>query len=460
MEGRPVIERQPAGYILFGTIIDGAGAPPFRNGAVVVEGARITWVGPREGLPEERQNPAFRRIDLPNRTIMPGLIDGHVHVSFGEARSEEELALYTPVEYRALKAVWNAKKILRAGVTSAFDAATTYNVSAAVRDSINAGMFEGPRLSVCGRQLTTHQGLEDSFPSTMQFPPGQAGVLVRNRDEILEAIRLQVKDGVDCIKVSGSSDSAISSEPIESAAFRAEEFELIVDETHRLGRQCTVHARSRDAAYLCARAGFDWLMHASFIDDAGIELCVKKNIAITPTLTLLINIVASAEGEAGASGVDVFKAEIEAASENLSKAFKAGVRMVAGSETGWSLVPYGQWHAKELEVLVKYLGLLPLEAIHAATGAAAFMLPRWAREIGTIEPGKLADILIVNGDPTKDLTLLQRPADFDLIMQGGRPVERGVPIPERRIWSYEKHRTFLPGRFMYNPAINQGEVVP
>jgi imidazolonepropionase-like amidohydrolase len=453
-------ERQPPGYIFYGSIIDGTGAPPLRDGAVVVAGERITWVGPAAGLPDAQRNPEFQTIELPGRSILPGLIDGHVHVSFGEARSEEELALYTPVEYRALKAMWNANKMLRAGVTSAFDAATTYNVASSVRDAINAGMFPGPRLSVCGRQLTTHQGLEDSFPSSMEFPPGQAGVLVRNRDEILEAIRLQVKDGVDCIKVSGSSDSAISSEPLDCAAFRAEEFDLIADETHRLGRKCTVHARSRESAYLSAKAGFDWLMHASFIDDAGIELCVKKNIAITPTMTLLINIIASAEGEAGASGVDVFKVEIEAAAENLSKAFKAGVRLVSGSETGWSLVPYGQWHAHELEVFVKYLGMSPIQAIHSTTGAAAAMLPRWAHEIGTLQAGKLADLIVVDGDPSQDITLLQRPAAFDMVMKGGSPVERDKPIPDRRVWAYEKHRTFLPGRFVYDPASGRGKVVP
>src|SRR6202034_1542162 len=110
---------------------------------------------------------------------------------------EEELALYTPVEYRTLKAAMNARKVLQAGVTSAFDAATTYNIAPCIRDAIDVGMIEGPRFVVSGRQLTNHQGLEDSFPNEMQFPPGQSAVLIKAREELVEAIRFQVKDEVD-----------------------------------------------------------------------------------------------------------------------------------------------------------------------------------------------------------------------------------------------------------------------
>jgi imidazolonepropionase-like amidohydrolase len=446
------------GTIIKGNVIDGTGRAPLRHGAVVVVGERIAWVGEAGQIPVQHADPAYRVIDLPGHSVLPGLIDGHVHISFGEARSEEELALYTPVEYRALKAAWNARKVLAAGVTSAFDAASTYNVAVAVRDAIEAGMVEGPRFAVCGRQLTTHQGLEDSFPSSMEFPPGQAGVLVRNRDEILEAVRLQVKDGVDCIKVSGSSDSAISNHPIEGSAFRAEEFDLIADEAHRLQRKCTVHARSRESAYLCAKAGFDWLMHASFIDDAGIDLCLKNNVAITPTLTLLANIVDSAEGAAGASFVDVFKAELDAASVNLSRAYKAGVKIICGSETGWSLVPYGEWHARELELMVDRLGLSPLDAIRAATSSAAQCLPRWQADIGSLEAGKLADLIVVEGDPSQDVRLLQQKSRLKLVMKGGRAVDTSAAGAERHIWSYEKHRTFLPGWFRFDERAMKGYV--
>jgi imidazolonepropionase-like amidohydrolase len=207
-----------------------------------------------------------------------------------------------------------------------------------------------------------------------------------------------------------------------------------------------------------ARAGFDWIMHASYIDDEGIDLCLKKKISITPTLTLLINIVNSHQGSAGASAVDIFKAEIDAATENLSRAYRAGVPLICGSETGWSLVPYGQWHAKEMEIFVTLLGLSPLQAIHAATLAASRCLPKWAGSIGRLSEGYIADVLLVDGDPIKDIRVLQDPSRFDLVLKGGQPVDTGTPIAPRKIWSYEKHKTFLPGWFDFNPKTGLGEV--
>ena len=218
------------GYVLKGKVIDGSLGAPITNGAVVTDRDKIAWVGPASQLPSQYHDPhgsAFQTVDLPGRSILPGLIDGHTHISFGESRSEEENALYTPVEFRTLKAIWYSKRVLQAGVTSAFDAATTYAVAQAVRDAIDSGMFEGPRFTVSGKQLTSHQGLEDSFPSNMEFPPGQSAVLVKTKEDLIEAIRLQVKDEVDAIKVSGSNDNLITPDALGTSAFTYEEFKII-----------------------------------------------------------------------------------------------------------------------------------------------------------------------------------------------------------------------------------------
>jgi len=448
-------------YLVEAKVIDGTGSPAIDDGAVVTTGERIAWVGERDQVPEQYRHEDVEVVALPGRSVVPGLVDAHMHISFCEATSEEENALYTPVEYRSILAGWNARKVLRAGVTSAFDAASTYNISVAVRDAIEAGLVEGPRLASAGQQLTTHQGLEDAFPSWVEFPVGQAGVLVKNRDDILEAIRLQVKNGVDVIKVSGSDDSALTEDSLDGMAFRQEEFDLIADETQRLGRKCTVHARSADSVKACARAGFDWLQHASFIDDEGLELVLEKDIPISPVLTLLVNIINSAEdtGRAGASAVDVFKHELDTAAENLSRAYQAGVTLVAGSESGWSLVPYGQWHAKEMEIFVEFLGMNPIEALHAGTGAAALTLPRWSEEIGTLEAGKRADLIVLPGDVATDITLLQQKSRFDMVMKDGRPVDIATPMPERKVYSWERVKVFLPGVFNFDEDTRKGHTV-
>jgi len=453
---RSISMNQNKGYLLKGRIIDGSLNPPVENGAVVVEGERIAWVGEAQALPPQYNEQEYRLIDLPGRTIMPGLVDAHTHISFGESRSEEENALYTPVEFRTAKALYYSKKVLQAGVTSAFDAATTYGVAQAVRDAINTGMFPGPRFTVSGKQITNHQGLEDSFPSNMPFPVGQSAVLVKTREDLVEAVRLQVKDEVDAIKVSGSNDNLITPDALGASAFTLEELKIIVDETHRLGKVCSVHARSRDSALDSARAGFDQIYHASYIDDEGIEACLKNGCVITPTLTLLVNLIAANQSDAGASGADAFKREVEAASVNLRKAFEAGVPLLAGSEAGWSPVPYGQWHAREMQIFVELLGMTPLQAIHANTLAVTPLMRR-GNEIGKVEAGRLADLLVVPGNPAEDVRILQKPSAFDYIFQGGQPIDRTPPAPRRRMW-YEKTKTFLDGLYEYDEQAGCGRL--
>ncbi len=446
------------GYILKGRVIDGSLNPPVERGAVVVEGERIAWVGESSALPPAYADSKLQVIDLPGRTILPGLVDGHTHISFGEARSEEENALYTPVEFRTAKAIYYAKKVLQAGVTSAFDAATTYNVAQAVRDAIDSGMFEGPRFSVSGKQLTNHQGLEDSFPSEMQFPPGQSAVLVKYPHDLVEEIRRQVKDEVDAIKVSGSNDSLITPDSLGSSAFTFEEFKIVADESHRLGRICGVHARSRESALFSAKAGFDNLFHASYIDDEGIEGVPEKQCRHHADADLAGQ---PRRGEAVASrrfrdrglpggnrrGVG-----------ELRKAYEAGVTLIAGSESGWSPVPYGQWHAREMEIFVKLLGMTPLQAIHANTLAATRLFPRFGDQIGKLEAGRLADILVVPGNPSDDVSILQRPSSFDYIFKGGMPIDRTPPPPRRRMW-YERTKIFLNGLYEFDEKASAGRLV-
>jgi imidazolonepropionase-like amidohydrolase len=292
----------------------------------------------------------------------------------------------------------------------------------------------------------------------MEFPPGQAGVLVKTRDDLIEQIRYQVKDNVDAIKVSGSNDSLITPDSLDGSAFTYEEFKIIADETHRLGKICTVHARSRDSIVNAAKAGFDIIFHASFIDDEGIEWCLKNNCVIVPTLPLLVNIIEASEGVSGVSANSAFRREVDAALENLPRAYRAGVPLIQGSESGWSPIPYGEWHAREMQIFVDYFGLTPLQAIHTGTLAPTKILKRFGHEVGKLEAGRYADILVVDGDPTKDITLLQKPSRFDFIFKGGRPIDRTPPAPRKQMY-YERHKMFLNGIFHYDQNAGKGVLV-
>ncbi len=182
-------------------------------------------------------------------------------------------------------------------------------------------------------------------------------------------------------------------------------------------------------------------------------------MVITPTITLLYNLVEANQSLAGASGADAFKREIEAAQVNLRRAFDAGVPLLAGSESGWSPVPYGQWHAREMEIFVKLLGLTPLQAIHSNTHAVTRLLsPRYRNKVGLLEAGRYADILVVPGNPLDDICILQKPSQFDYIFKGGKPIDRTPPAPRKRKW-YERTKIFLGGLYQFDEETGKGNFV-
>jgi imidazolonepropionase-like amidohydrolase len=284
----------------------------------------------------------------------------------------------------------------------------------------------------------------------MGNPAGNASVLVRNKDEILEQVRLQVKDTVDFVKVAGSGDATSYYNPLHGCSFRLDELELLVDEVHRLGKKATIHARAAESVTFAAKAGFDWIMHASFMDDEGLEIVVDKKIPICPALPLLVNALDASGAEMSAASRDGLKREIDTSAENIRRAYEAGVPLMAGSESGFSLTPYGEWHAKEMEILVTHVGLSPLEAISAGTLQAARGLPKWQADIGSLEAGKLADVLVIDGDPSRDIKVLQRTHLIRMVMKGGKEIDRSTPLPEREQLRFERQHVYFNGRYGFS----------
>lgn len=413
------------------------------DGTVVVEGERIAWVGPSDQVPTQYTANGYTSLDASGKTVMPGLVDGHMHISFGQAATEEELSIYTPPEYRSIRASIDAEKCLLAGVTSSCDPGGPYRVAVAVRDAIAAGLIQGPRMAAAGRQITSQQGIGDGLPSWIGVPESSFGALVTSNEELIQEIRNEVKDGVDLIKIAGSGPDSD-----EFAAFRLEELELAVDEAHRLGRPVTIHARSRQSVEFAAAAGVDWIMHASYMDEPTLETVVEKGIPILPALTLLVNTL-EANPDLSPAAADGIKREIDAAVGIVSKAYESGATLICGSETGFAMTPYGEWHARELEIFVTMFGVPPHEALLCMTRNAARAVPRHTDDIGTLTPGKYADVLIVDGRPDEDVTVLQRKEHLDTIMQGGRIVEPWRPVDaDRRIHKFEKAHIFTPGVYL------------
>jgi imidazolonepropionase-like amidohydrolase len=425
-------------FIVNGTLIDGTGqaARPLRF--IEVSEGRIVDVQVDDGTARPLPPDAAVLVDARGATVLPGLVDAHCHISYGEVRAEEELDLYTSAEYRAIRAMYNAGKVLRAGYTSISDPGGTWYVGVAVRDAIRAGMYPGPRITTASRYLTSHTGLTDYYPTWIGTPPSSSGALTNSAEAMLTEIRAQVKNGVDFVKVAASGESPTLTPGGGSVpGFRREELTLIADEVHRLGRRVTAHARNGQAVMDCVAAGLDWIMHGDYMTREQADRLAASGIPLCPTLTLLVNYVEWGHLVGGsAARIERFKRNVDQAVGILEYAHRQGVTLMCGTDTGFAVTPYGEWHAREMEVFVKYLGLSPLEAITCGTKHSAIAVD--AAAVGTLEVGKWADVLVVDGDPLQDIRVLQDRSRIRAVLKGGMPVDLGRSDGEITRWPWDR----------------------
>jgi imidazolonepropionase-like amidohydrolase len=430
-----------------GTAIDCTGAPPRPRCSLLIDGERIAALG-AEADQLVAQQPADLTLDAAGKTVMPGLIDGHCHMTYGETYGQGEQDLVPGVEYRTLIAAWNAQKVLRAGVTTIADPGGSYFIGVAVRNAINAGLFDGPRIVAAGRFLNTYLGAADFLPSYLGSPESATGVLVNTRDEMVKEVRHQIKNGVDFIKIGDSFFGDVQ-------CFSFEEMKAIVDEAHRLRRRVTIHARGASAVVDAVKAGVDWIMHGDFMQEADVEALAASGKPLCPTLTLSFNMIDYGDEVGAVRPIrDGFSRMLESTVRALELARQYGVTMVAGTDSGFAITPYGHWHAREMELLVKHVGYTPMEALLAGTRNAACALAMSER-VGTLEPGKLADVLVVDGDPLVDIRLLQDKQRLTTILKGGRVVDTTAPWPERRIYPTERIQAMVARPLFYEDAIGQ-----
>lgn len=428
-----------------GTVLDGTGDPPKRNHSLLVEGERIAKIGPAQAVEAAAAKAGpCKTIAATGLTVMPGLVDVHVHPAYGDVTSFEQLDIYTSCEYRTLKAAHSLKKILRAGVTAICTPGGNFNINVALRDAVNAGMIEGPRIAAGGRYITTYNAIGSAFPSHIEHPASSFAVLCNTRDEMIVETRKQLKDGVDVIKVAGDGDT-LTSAGFLAGSLTPGDLSAIAELAHMMGRKCTIHARSGQASRLAAEAGFDWVIHGSFMSEDDLAVLLRRRTPINPTLSLLANSIEwGADIGIPPRIVEAYKRELEAASKILAKAYREGLTILAGTDTGNGPVPYGEWHAREMEYLMAYLGMSAMDALRAGTAHAAATLGM-EDAIGTLKEGKLADILVVDGDPLADIAVLQDKRRLKMVMKGGAVVDIKSPLPEPRLYPWEKPQLYWPG---------------
>lgn len=405
-----------------GQVIDGLGNAPFRAD-VLVEGEVIAEVG------AELPVAAGTRVqDVSGRTVMPGLIDAHCHISFDEANSNDELFFHRREGLAAIIAAAHVGKLLRAGVTGFLDADSLFEIGVDLRDAIEAGIVAGPRMATGGNALLTAAGGTAGrlIPDSGRIGYGR---VVSSRDEIVAEVRRQIKIGVDWIKVHVTGLLPRQKIRGEVQAWNLEELRLVVNTAHDLGIPVVGHCRGASSTRDAARAGFDMILHATYMDEAALEAVVAAKVPIVPTFTFQANLADfGAEVGASESVRKLFQKEIEESAVMLRRAYDAGVPLLCGTESGFSLTPYGDWHYRELEVFVRYLGFTPLDAIRAATSANARSIGLDGRT-GAVEPGRLADLIVVEGDPSRDVTLLGEPDRILQVILGGREMRIPEPAP-------------------------------
>lgn len=399
-----------------------------RSAQTLVYDARgvLEFVGPTAEAP--KPGPGEQVLDHSGHFVMPGLIDLHVHLAYGNAKSEEDIDLYSPLEFRALRGLFFAQKLLAAGYTALCSPGDAGQVSLSIRNAIRAGLFDGPRISAAGPYITARQSLTDWYPSWIGAPSTSIGRLVASRDEAIEEIRVQAKNGVDCVKIALD---GIQRRPDGSliAAFTEDETAVMVREIQRLGRKAVVHAIGREAVLYAARAGVDLIFHAFELDDECIDAVLKGGSAIAPTLTFQRNIIDFTQPHEPAAvkgRLDHVQRTYERACVNLAKAHKAGVTMMAGTDSGFAVTPYGEWHARELEIFVKDLGFTPAEALIAATRTNARFLANEG-PVGRLEAGCCADFIALDGSPLHDISLLLDKSRIKAVYLAGKR----MAVPER-----------------------------
>jgi imidazolonepropionase-like amidohydrolase len=416
-----------------GNVIDGTGSAPQVKTDVLLKGDRIIAVGKNLAIDAaDRAN--AETIDASGLTVMPGLIDAHVHVTLGEPRTNDELFMHRDAATSAMLAAFNVRKVLKAGVTSMLDVDGIFNIGPALRDSINAGIVEGPTMRSGSYALMTAVG---GTAGKLIPDSGTAGYaeVVRDKEEMVRVVRRQVKEGADIIKIHVT--GSIPTRSGEIQVWTRDELKVVCDTAHDLGVRVTAHCRGDKATLDAVMAGVDIIWHASFLGDAALEAIIDKKVPVGPVFTFLANLSEYGH-KAGATSTakSVFAGELEHTGSKLREAYDAGVKLLCGSESGFSMTPYGHWHAREMEVFVQHLGLTPLQAITCATKDNAVALDEDG-ETGCLASGYRADVLILDGDPSKNVSLLSDKSTFRHLFCRGKQVDLS-PMPARSMFRGEQ----------------------
>jgi imidazolonepropionase-like amidohydrolase len=394
-----------------GKLLDVKTGKTLADQAIVIEGDKIVSVGAMAAV---KSSAGDRVIDLSHATVLPGLTDAHTHLTM-DPKNIGYASLAVSVPREALTGARNARVTLEAGFTSVRNVGASAFTDVALRDAINAGEIPGPHMLVSGPALSITGGHCDNNLLPFEYHATEEGV-ADGIAQVQHKVRENIKYGADLIKVCATGGVLSKGDDPQASQYTLEEMKAIVADAHRLGRKVAAHAHGAQGILWASEEGVDSIEHGSYIDDAGIAEMKKNGTYLVPTLYLGDWFLENAEKNRVPDFL-LFKAKavVPAARKNIAHAFASGVKVAFGTDA--AVYPHGL-NAHEFAVMVK-LGLTPLQSIQAATINAADLLG-WSDKIGTVEPGRWADIIAVDGDPLQDVTTLER---VEFVMKGGEVVK-------------------------------------
>jgi imidazolonepropionase-like amidohydrolase len=410
-------------------MFDGKSNVLVQNGVVIVQDDKIVDVGSNLAIPS-----GAKVIDLGDATLSPGFIDAHTHLTadFSGNYNERRLQqLDLNVSEHAINATAFARATVEAGFTTVRDLGSRFVASrefvdVALRNSINKGVIVGPRMLVATKGIGATGGHFDPTSGFRDFlfgrEPDYTDGIANGPDEIRKAVRFEVKNGADVIKAAVSGGVLSLADEVDTPQLTPAEMAALVDESHRLRKKVAVHCHGDQAAREAIEAGVDSIEHGSFMKPETVTMMKKKGTFLTPTLMASEWIMSKLNNYPPALQAKA-KAATDARSEMFRNAVKIGVKISFGTDA--AVYPHGQ-NAKEFKLMVD-LGMTPIDALKSATVTDAELLSI-AQKVGTLEKGKLADVIAMPGDPTSDITVTERVL---FVMKEGKIIRQGSPTLQR-----------------------------
>jgi len=407
--------------IVNGSIWDGSGDAAYDGELLIAEDGRIEAVARGRG---RLAADGAQRIDARGMTVMPGLVEGHAHLSFCGATRNTDLGDIPPEEH-VLETMHNARTLLEAGFTSAFSAASAkMRLDVVVRNQIDAGRIPGPRLRAAGPEITVTGGLGDE--NRLHMARGSFGLVADGPDAIASAVRLCVREGVDTVKLNISGDDFVNAKG-GMTVMRADEVRMACEVAHDFGKKVACHARASKSVLRALDCGVDVIYHCELADSEALDAleAARDRVFVGPAIGLIYNTLYEAEPW----GIDRAAARalgMERCLENAQRTYeqmrKRGIRVVIGGDYGFAWTPQGT-NARDIGHFVKLFGYSASEALQCATrvGGDLMGLP-----VGQLQADCLADLLVVDGDPLRDVRVLQDKARLKLVMKGGAIVKNGL----------------------------------